>query len=252
MAKTADKQYKYPAITKHKGYILENRKSFCDLMKIEDKIFWIAHAGFYIKANGTTIFIDPFKVSDKVQEKADLILLTHAHFDHTNKPDIEKVRKDDTKFIAAQKCLDKNEYKNLVVSKPGFKTSFDGIAIEAVPAYNLKSERLQFHPKSEQWVGYIITVDGERIYHSGDTDMIPEMEQLSGIDIAFLPMGGTYTMTLDEAAEAATAIAPKTVVPMHYKMLLGEAGSAQLEKNVKAKIKNVKIMSEVQDPIYSF
>jgi len=221
-------------------------------MKIDDKIFWIAHAGFYIKTADATIFIDPFKVSDKVKEKADLILLTHAHSDHTNKPDIEKVKKENTKFIAAKKCLDAKEYKNLTISKPGFKTRFNDIEIEAVPAYNLKAERLQFHPKSEEWVGYILTIDGERIYHAGDTDVIPDMKQLKDIDVAFLPMGGTYTMTLDEAAEAADVIAAKRVTPIHYKMLLGEAGSKELEKNVKSKIKNVKIMKEVQDPIYSF
>lgn len=221
-------------------------------MKIDDKIFWVAHAAFYIKTDDATIFIDPFQVSDKVKEKADLILLTHAHQDHTNKPDIEKVRKEDTKFIASKKCLDGKEYKNLTISKPGFKTSFNGVEIEAVPAYNLKAERLKFHPKNEEWVGYILTIDGERIYHAGDTDVIPDMKQLTDIDLALLPMGGTYTMTLEEAAEAAETIAPKRVSPMHYKALLGEAGSRELEKNAKAKIKNVKIMKEVQDPVYSF
>src|SRR5271155_4069129 len=97
-------------------------------MELEDKIFWIGHASFYIKTKDTTIFIDPFKISDKIKEKADLILITHQHPDHNSKIDIEKVRKDDTKFIAAEKCLDQKEYKHML-SKPGFSTKFNGIGI---------------------------------------------------------------------------------------------------------------------------
>ncbi|MGI0100483.1 MAG: MBL fold metallo-hydrolase [Candidatus Micrarchaeaceae archaeon] len=221
-------------------------------MELEDTLFWVGHASFYIKANGATIFIDPFKVSDSVKEKADLILLTHAHFDHTNKPDIEKVRNSGTKFIASQKCLDKKEYGSLEVSRPGFKTDFKGIGIEAVRAYNHKKERLGFHPKEEEWVGYVLDIDGTRIYHAGDTDFIPEMSDLKDIDYALLPMGGTYTMTVDEAAEAAKEIKPKKVIPMHYKMILGENASRELEAKAKSKMDNAIIMNEVQDPIYSF
>lgn len=221
-------------------------------MKIEDTIFWIGHASFYIKANGKTIFIDPFKVSDSIKEKADLVLITHAHFDHNSKPDIGKVTRKDTRFIASQKCLDPKEYKNLSVSSPGFKTDFNGIEIEAISAYNLKDERLNFHPKHENWVGYLIKTDGMLIYHAGDTDIIPEMRQLKNIDVALLPMGGTYTMEMSEAVEAANLIKPRNVVPMHYKMLLGKKGSAELESKLRSSLKNSVIMEEVQDPIYSF
>jgi L-ascorbate metabolism protein UlaG (beta-lactamase superfamily) len=220
-------------------------------MEPNDIIRWVCHACFYIKANGTTIFIDPFRVSDSVKEKADIVLLTHAHFDHTSLQDIERVRKKHTKFIASQKCLDKNSYKH-EVSKPGFSTSFNGIKIEAVPAYNLKEERLKFHPKSENWVGYIIEANGMRIYHAGDTDVIPEMRKLKDIDIALLPMGGGYTMALDEGIEAAKEISPKRVIPMHYKMLLGKEKSEELEKKLKSALGNATILKEVQDPIYSF
>jgi L-ascorbate metabolism protein UlaG (beta-lactamase superfamily) len=221
-------------------------------MNINDNLFWICHAGFYIKTNGYNIFIDPIKLSDKVKEKADLILLTHPHPDHTNKPDIEKVMKHETKFIAAEKCLDKKDYKNVEISKPSFMTNFNGILIEAVHAYNLKEERMKFHPKSENWVGYIIDIDGFRIYHAGDTDVIPEMSKLGKIDVALLPMGGNYTMGIEEGIRAAEIIKPKWVIPMHYKMLLGEEKSKDLEKEVKSKLKNAFIMKEVQDPIYSF
>ncbi len=221
-------------------------------MERYDNIFWVGHACFYIKVHDTTIFIDPFRVSDKIKEKADIILITHAHYDHNSKADIDKVRKDSTKFVAAPKCLDLKDYKGLELSKPGFKTKFNGIGIEAVSAYNSNSERLKYHPKVENWVGYILDVDGTRIYHAGDTDFIPEMNRIKDIDVALLPMGGTYTMAVDEAIDAANAIKPKTLVPMHYKMLLGMEGSKQLEDKIRSKISNAMIMKEVQDPIYSF
>jgi L-ascorbate metabolism protein UlaG (beta-lactamase superfamily) len=219
-------------------------------MKIGDALFWIGHASFYIKAGDTTIFIDPFKVTNKIKARADLVLVTHSHHDHDDPASVEMVKKDGTEFIGANKCLE--GHKKLAVSKPGFKTKFKGIGIEAVPAYNTKEERLKFHPKSEGWVGYIIDVEGLRIYHAGDTDHIPEMGALKDIDIALLPMGGTYTMGAAEAIEAANSIAPKSIVPMHYKMLLGKEKSDNLEKELKSKLDNVMIMREVQDPVYSF
>lgn len=221
-------------------------------MEQTENIFWIGHAAFYIKARSTTIFIDPFKVSEKVTEKADIILITHPHFDHNNKPDIEKVSKPETKFIAPQGALDPNEYKNLEVSMPGFRSDINGIKIEAVAAYNKTQERQKFHPRAENWVGYIIEMEGKRIYHAGDTDFIPEMEGIKSIDVALLPTGGTYTMDELEMVNAANAIKPKTVVPMHYKMLLGKEKADALEKSITEKLKNAHIMREVQDPIYSF
>lgn len=220
-------------------------------MKIDETLFWIGHASFYIKTNDGTIFIDPFRVSDTIKEKADIILITHAHFDHNSKNDIEKVRKDGTRFIAANKCLDQSVFKH-ELSKPGFRTKFNGIEIEAVPAYNKRSERAQFHPKSENWVGYIIDINGTRIYHAGDTDLTDEMKEINDIDTALLPMGGTYTMTMEEAIEAANSIKPKRFVPMHYKMLLGKEPSSKLESELKSRMGNAMVMKEVQEPIYSF
>ena len=219
-------------------------------MKIEDTLFWTGHAGFYIGANGTNIFIDPFRITDKIKAKADLVLVTHAHFDHNDPVSVDMIKKVGTKFIGANKCLE--GYKKLAVSKPGFKTKFNGIGIGAVPAYNIREERLKFHPRSENWVGYIIDIDGFRIYHAGDTDHIPEMDALKDIDVALLPMGGTYTMAIDEAVEAAKSILPKTVIPMHYKTLLGEHGARELERSLRSKLGNVLILKEVQEAKYSF
>ena len=221
-------------------------------MELDETLFWIGHASFYIKANGCAIFIDPFLVSDKIKERADLVLITHAHFDHCSKADIGRVMKKDGKIIAAPGCLSQSEYKNLTVAEPGFSTDFNGIKIEAAPAYNVKSERLQFHPKSNRWVGYVVDVEGMRIYHAGDTDFVPEMKNMKKVYAALLPMGGTYCMDASEAIEAAKAIRPKFFVPMHYKNLLGREGSKNAEEKLRTELDNAHIMEEVQQPTYAF
>lgn len=219
---------------------------------IEKTLFWIGHASFYLKSGDYTLFIDPFGVSDDLAEKikADLVLVTHAHFDHFSKADIEKITKQGTEIITSTQTLE--EKRGVRIARPGYTESFHGIGIEAVPAYNVQSMRLGFHPKANQWVGYIIEADGVRIYHAGDTDMIPEMERLGEIDYALLPMGGTYTMDVDEMLKAAEAIKAKHVIPMHYKNLLGRDGSAKAEEKVRSRLKNAVFLKEVQEPTYSF
>lgn len=143
-------------------------------------LFWIGHSSFYAKAeNGITVFIDPFEISDSIKEKADLILITHPHFDHCSKNDIGKIIKNDTKIIASQGCFNKNDFDRIEIALPGFSKVAKGIKVMAVPAYNNKKERVAFHPKENNWVGYIFEVDGKKIYHSGDTDFIEEMKNLS-------------------------------------------------------------------------
>jgi len=217
-----------------------------------ENVFWIGHASFYIKYKGATVFIDPFRVSDKIakSEKADLILITHAHFDHFSINDIKKVKKDSTLIITSTKTMD--ESKNVKIAKPGFVYELGGIKIEAVPAYNIAKERLSFHPKSNEWVGYIISAEGLRIYHAGDTDFIPEMHNFANIDLALLPIGGTYTMDVEEASNAIKAIKPKFAAPMHYKNLLGKEGSKAAEEKFKNLVGNALIFKEVQEPTYSF
>lgn len=236
---------------------------------VEKILFWIGHASFYIKEHHTqistepfitaqphdyTVFIDPFNISDSIKEKADLILITHAHFDHWSMKDIDKVSKSSTKMIIPPLCNGSERYKGVEIAKPGFKMSIASadLLISAIPAYNLKSERLQFHPRSNDWVGYIIEVGGLKIYHAGDTDFIPEMRALRHIDVAILPMGGTYTMGVDEFIEAAKAIKAKHVVPVHYKNLLGKEGSIAAENKLREHLDNVLFMKEVQPPTYAF
>ncbi|MCD6592964.1 MBL fold metallo-hydrolase [Candidatus Bathyarchaeota archaeon] len=175
---------------------------------------WLGHASFQIKADDKNIYIDPYE--GEYAEKADLVLVTHSHFDHCDTSKIEKVTKKDTVIICPPECVSRLS-GNVKAIKPGEKIEVDGVTVEAVHAYNYKRFRSPgnpFHPKGFG-NGYIITVGGKRIYHAGDTDFIPEMRDLKNISLALLPSGGTYTMDNLEAAEAALAIKPEAVIPMH-------------------------------------
>ncbi len=174
-----------------------------------ENIFWLGHDSFRLKGE-KVVYIDPWKLNADA-EKADLILVTHDHHDHFSADDIAKISKSETVVVAPKVVADKLGGKPTVV-KPGDKISAAGVAIEVVPAYNPNK---QFHPKSAGHVGYIVTLNGKRIYHSGDTDLIPEMATLKA-DIALLPVSGTYVMNATEAAEAAKAIKPGLAIPMHW------------------------------------
>lgn len=226
-------------------------------LDINKTIFWIGHASFYIKAKGLTIFIDPFNIGPGIKEKADLVLVTHAHFDHCSKNDLQKVLKPGTEVWGPSDCIEQLGVKDGRAVKP-FSEMWKGISVSAVPAYNTRPDRINYHPKKNNWLGYVLNVavgEGDyKIYHAGDTDFLDEMKTYGkyNIDVALLPMGGTYVMDPAEASEAANAIGAKHSVPMHYKQLLGKEGSAAAEKLFKEKAKNALIMKEVQEPKYSF
>ncbi len=185
-------------------------------------IKWLGQSGFQIKAAGKVIYIDLvyYKKYEekigKISEKADFILVTHAHGDHCQPATLQKVRKDSTIIIAPSQCAKKigREVKTLT---PGEEVVFDSITVKAVEAYNykrFKSPGKPWHPKG-YGVGYLITIEGKTIYHAGDTDLIPEMRTLGRVDVALLPTGDKYTMDNAEAAEAAILINPERVLSMH-------------------------------------
>jgi len=177
-------------------------------------IKWLAHASFQIKGGEKVVYIDLAR--GEASDKADLILVTHSHSDHCNRSQIQKVRKKDTVIIAPNDCASEIGGK-VETLEPGEEATLGGITVKAVNAYNIRrfrSPRIPYHPK-DFGVGYLITIENKTIYHAGDTDFIPEMQQLGHVDVALLPSGDTYTMDNTEAAEAAIAINPKSVIPMH-------------------------------------
>jgi L-ascorbate metabolism protein UlaG (beta-lactamase superfamily) len=177
-------------------------------------IHWLGHDSFRIEAPGCVIYIDPWKIHDG--PAADLILITHEHHDHCSPEDVAKLQRDDTIIVTIKAAAARLKGDVRVVT-PGSELVAKGIPIETVPAYNInkfRSPGVPFHPRQAGHVGFIITVEGQRIYHTGDTDLIPEMASLD-VDIALLPVSGTYVMTVEEAAKAAATIQPKVAIPMH-------------------------------------
>lgn len=192
-----------------------------------ENIKWLGQSGFKITSQeGKTIYLDPFKIPAETPP-ADFIFLTHSHFDHFSPENIAKIRGEKTLLFCPADLAPKIGGKVRTV-KPGDILAADGIKIEVVPAYNIDKE---FHPKENGWVGYVLEISGQRIYHAGDTDLIPEMKALKNIDVAMLPVGGTYTMNWQEAAEAVKIIAPRTVIPMHYGDEVGTVSDALNLKN---------------------
>ncbi|MCL7387573.1 MAG: MBL fold metallo-hydrolase [Thaumarchaeota archaeon] len=208
------------------------------------KISWLGHDAFRLK-NDKTIYIDPYKIKGK--EVADIILITHEHFDHLSVDDINKISSENSVIVAARPCanqLGRVKAKEIKYVKPGDELEIDGVKIRAVPAYNITKFRepgRPFHPKDAGGVGYIVNMKGISIYHVGDSDFIPEMKELK-VDVLLVPVSGTYVMTAEEAASVANAIMPKLAIPMHYGAIVGSERDAELFKKL-AKCE-VKILSK--------
>jgi len=186
-----------------------------------DKMEWLGHDCFKVEAGGKVIYTDPFRLGGGLP-KADLILVTHEHYDHCSPEDIAKIAGPDTAIVSPGDC-DGGLKGGFVKVKPGDRLTVKGVDIEAVPSYNTNKK---FHPKANDWVGYIFTLDGTRIYIAGDTDYIPEMKGYR-CDIALLPVSGTYVMTAEEAVKAADDIKPAVAVPMHYGSIVGDESDAE-------------------------
>jgi len=202
-------------------------------MRIGDvEIKWLGHASFLIK-NHKVIYIDPFNIKEN-SEKADIILITHSHYDHCSVADIKNIIKEGTKIVLtadSQSKITRFETPiDIQIVEPNRELTFGDVKISTIPAYNIDKT---FHPKEEGWVGYVIKMNDLLIYHAGDTDFIPEMQKLTGHKqpdkkfIALLPVGGRYTMTAEEAAEAAKLIKPTLAIPIHYGGLVGTTADAE-------------------------
>ena len=198
---------------------------------LADAVEWLGHSGFRVNAGRTTIYIDPYRVDDAAPP-ADLILVTHGHYDHFSPRDIDALSHERTWLIAPAAVAERVGGRVLSIA-PGevIEPEFaHGVAIGAVAAYNTSKRDADgnvFHAREAGWVGYDLNIRGERLYHAGDTDVIPEMDQVSGVDVALLPVSGTYVMTAEEAAEAARRIQPRLAVPMHWGEHIGTEADAR-------------------------
>jgi L-ascorbate metabolism protein UlaG (beta-lactamase superfamily) len=210
-----------------------------------EKFTWYKQSAYKWKGDGLTVYIDPWGLGTS-EEPADVIFITHAHADHFEPTDIEKIQKNTTQFVAPRDVAEKLK-GNVKAIKPGDSGEVAGIKFQAVPAYNTAPQRLQAHPKSNNWVGYILTLDGRRYYFSGDTDPNPDIEQLK-TDVALVCIGGDpYVMGVTEAAGLVKKIRPQVAVPNHYGYVVGMASDGEKFAREAAPVK-----VEILEPINAF
>jgi L-ascorbate metabolism protein UlaG (beta-lactamase superfamily) len=206
-------------------------------------IEWLGHAGFRVNTRAGIVYIDPYRVEDA--PPADLILITHDHFDHFSRDDVLRLAGRRTTAIGPATVTEQLRGRTVAI-RPGETVEFDELEITALPAYNtnkLDSSGKPFHSREAGWLGFVLRDGARRIYHSGDTDVIPEMDQAAGVDVALLPVSGTYVMSPLEAAEAARRIDPAVAVPMHWGTVIGSEADAHAF--AKAAPVEVKILEKV-------
>jgi L-ascorbate metabolism protein UlaG (beta-lactamase superfamily) len=191
-----------------------------------DNVAWLGHDSFRISGS-KIVYIDPWHIAAGAPP-ADIVLVTHEHSDHFDKGDLARVSGPATVVVAPKAVTSQLKGQTRTVA-PGDVVTIDGVTIRAVPAYNTNKFRqpgVVFHPQADGKVGYVVELDGTTYYHAGDTDVIDEMGQID-VDVAFIPVSGTYVMTADEAIQACEKIHAKTVVPMHYGTIVGSIADAQ-------------------------
>ena len=194
------------------------------------KIHWLGHDTIWIEGSVEVCF-DPFQIS--TTRPADLILITHEHFDHCSPDDVVKIQRTETTIVTDAVSAKKLKGDVRVVA-PGDSLEVKGVSIEVGPAYNTNKN---FHPKQAAMLSFVVSLDGVRYYHAGDTDYIPEMKEIRA-DVAFLPVSGTYVMTAEEAIQAVRAIKPVLAIPMHYGAIVGSEDDAlRFEKALRGEIK---------------
>lgn len=190
------------------------------------KIEVLCHSSIRIEGEDKIIYIDPYRIKEE-KDDADIIFITHSHYDHFSEEDILKVKNENTKILLTTDLLEKTldlgfKEEDITVVNPNNSYTVLDIEVNTIPAYNINK---QFHPKENNWVGYILKLEGKSIYIAGDTDISEENKNVK-CDIALLPVGGTYTTDYEEAAQLANIINPKLVIPMHYAELVGDKEDA--------------------------
>src|SRR3954468_493334 len=196
-----------------------------------DAVEWLGHSGFRIRAGRASVYVDPYRAPDG--PVADAILITHGHYDHFSPQDLERLSGPDTTVVAPAPVAERLSGQVRSIA-PGEVLELGHVDVRAIAAYNTSKRDPSgqpFHPREAGWVGYELRVGGERLYHSGDTDVIPEMDEVAGVDVALLAVSGTYVMTAGEAAEAARRIQPAVAVPMHWGEHIGSQDDAQAFAN---------------------
>jgi L-ascorbate metabolism protein UlaG (beta-lactamase superfamily) len=184
---------------------------------MEPKIEWLGHDSFRLTGE-KVVYVDPWQIQTG-RHDADVVLITHDHYDHFVVEDIDKVRNASTLVVGPEQIRGKIE-GNIKLVKRGDKVEANGVPVEVVAAYNVQPDRLKFHPNQYGGVGYIITLNGKRIYHTGDTDAIPEMDDVR-CDVLLVPVSGTFVCTADEAVEIVKKVKPAKAIPMHWETIVG-------------------------------
>lgn len=184
---------------------------------MDPKIQWLGHDSFRLIGE-KVVYIDPWKITN-ARHDADVVLVTHDHFDHFVIEDVDRVRNENT-IVVVPEMLRGKVQGNVRVVRRGDKLTVNGVPVEVTAAYNLAPDRQNFHPNAYGGVGYIVTLNGKRIYHTGDTDAIPEMKGLEA-DIMLVPVSGTYVCNSDEAVQVVELVKPKLAIPMHWDSIVG-------------------------------
>jgi L-ascorbate metabolism protein UlaG (beta-lactamase superfamily) len=209
-----------------------------------DRVTWFKNSSFVWRSGDLAIYVDPWGIPEDAVP-ADVIFITHTHYDHFIPEDIDKVRTPRTALVAPGDVA-KELSGDISVVSPGDAIEAGGLKVQCVPAYNVQEDRLDFHPRSNQWVGYVVDLGDGVYYHAGDTDHLPELESIRA-DVAFLPAGGTFTMDAQQAAGLAKAMTPGTAVPMHYGFVSGSSKDGESFREAAAPVP-----VEVFEPVNPF
>jgi L-ascorbate metabolism protein UlaG (beta-lactamase superfamily) len=196
-----------------------------------DSLQWLGHAGFRIRVGDAHVYIDPYRVPEDAPP-ADLILITHGHYDHFSPQDVERLSTKRTWLVGPPAVTERvsGQVQSIAPGELLEDELVRGVHVAAIAAYNTSKRNAEgelFHPRAAGGVGYEVTVWGERLYHSGDTDVVPEMDSVTGVDVALLGVSGVYAMTAGEAAEAARRIQPRVAIPMHWGEHIGTVEDAK-------------------------